>query len=145
MPKVNTKDMKAGDMKVFHTRKIAYLSWLDKKIVNMLTTFHKPEIVNTDKRNFITKELIAKPNAVISYNSYMGGVDLMDQSLMMFYAKLQNNITKYTFIYLTLQYSMHMLICNKHLHYETKMKHLDFRLQIVDELFDMPKTYAKKY
>lgn len=65
MPKVDTNSMKPGNMKVFHTEKIAYLAWLDKKVVNMLTILQKPEIINTGKRNLNTNNPIMKPNAAI--------------------------------------------------------------------------------
>ncbi|XP_051170484.1 piggyBac transposable element-derived protein 4-like [Leptopilina boulardi] len=75
LPKLNAKEIKRGQMKVFHTPKLCFVSWHDKKLVTMLTTVHVPELIDTGKTNFRTGERIQKPNVVISYNNNMGGVD----------------------------------------------------------------------
>ncbi|XP_043483457.1 piggyBac transposable element-derived protein 4-like [Leptopilina heterotoma] len=50
LPKFNTKCIKKGDMKVFHTPKLCLMAWHDKKIVSMLTTKHAPELIDTGKK-----------------------------------------------------------------------------------------------
>ena len=54
---------------------------MDRKEVNIITTFHTAEIVDTGKLDKKTKEPIMKYAAVHDYNKYMGAVDLSDQFL----------------------------------------------------------------
>ncbi|PVD24039.1 hypothetical protein C0Q70_14508 [Pomacea canaliculata] len=53
------------------------LRWGDKKDVNVLTTLHKPQVVNAKTRTSVKK----KPTAIVDYNNYMGGVDHSDQMI----------------------------------------------------------------
>lgn len=73
------KKMKKGDMIVRHNDKMMFCAWKDKRIVTLLTTCDKPELLPTNKVDYKTGNRIIKPNVVLKYNTYMGGVDLVDQ------------------------------------------------------------------
>ncbi|XP_015437624.1 PREDICTED: piggyBac transposable element-derived protein 4-like [Dufourea novaeangliae] len=53
----------------------------DKRVVSTLTTAHTPRLEESIKIDRTTGDCIKKPNTVIDYNQYMGGVDRMDQIL----------------------------------------------------------------
>lgn len=135
LPKINTKCIKKGEMKVFHTPKLCLIAWHDKKIVSMLTTKHAPELIDTGKKNPRTGEPVMKPNIVMAYNSYMGGVDLLDQSTSA-YPTTRKTIKWYQKVYF---YLLNVSLYNsfvifKALHSETKMTFLDFKILIVEDL-----------
>ncbi|KAL4104266.1 hypothetical protein QTP88_019575 [Uroleucon formosanum] len=63
---------------------ITAVSWLDNKIVNMVSTYAGSQPVIEKKRFFKSEnrhKIITCPNVVGVYNSYMGGVDLIDSML----------------------------------------------------------------
>lgn len=60
LPKINTKRMKVGEIKIMHTPKMALLVWKDKKVVSMLTTTEHPQIITTNKTDKRTGELKKK-------------------------------------------------------------------------------------
>jgi len=83
------KTLKREDPPVFvRDGKFLFISWQDKKCVNVLTTLHNEETfpktvrcrdaANNFKRNII------KPKAIELYNKNMGGVDLADQKLQVY-------------------------------------------------------------
>jgi hypothetical protein len=55
------------------------LAWRDKRVVTMLSNWHSNEtrVVNRIKRGGIEEEIV-KPEVVIDYTKYMGGVDRAD-------------------------------------------------------------------
>lgn len=81
MPKLQTKKMKTSDIKWYRTSKLFFTAWKDKRVVTMLSTMNKPEIVTTEKKCYKTNEFKRKPNVVKDYNDNMGGVDLGDQMI----------------------------------------------------------------
>lgn len=50
------------------------------KVVYLLSTTHQPQMIQIDAYN-PTGESVHKPQAIISYNSHMEGVDMVDQQL----------------------------------------------------------------
>ena len=70
-----------GDSKITNNGTINHVKFMDRKEVNIITTFHTAEIVDTGKLDKKTKEPIMKYAAVHDYNKYMGAVDLSDQFL----------------------------------------------------------------
>ena len=55
------------------------LRFFDKREVNVLTTAHNHDMVETGKNNLATGEAIVKLQAVVDYNKFMGAVDRSDQ------------------------------------------------------------------
>ena len=56
------------------------LRWKDKKDVAMLSTIHNPAMHDIETRQGPVK----KPKVVCEYNHTMGGVDKMDQQLVVY-------------------------------------------------------------
>lgn len=138
LPEVNTKQMKLGDMKVFHTPKLCLILWKDKKVVSMLTTYQRPLMITTNKLNHRTGEQ-KKPNVVMSYNKNLGGVDLSDQVLQP-YEVLRKTMKWYhkVFFHLLDIAIYNAFVVHNSLHSEKKIKknQLDFRLALVKELLE---------
>lgn len=54
---------------------------LDRKHATLLLTANSYVSVNTDRKQWQTKETIYKPEIVHVYNKFTGGIDLNDQLL----------------------------------------------------------------
>lgn len=57
--------------------------WMDKKVVNMISSKHTGNMQESRKRNR-AGELVYKPECVLEYNKFMGGVDKADQMIKYF-------------------------------------------------------------
>lgn len=57
--------------------------WKDKKVVNMISNKHCHTMQESRKRNR-AGELVSKPECVLDYNQFMGGVDKADQMIKYF-------------------------------------------------------------
>ncbi|UYV73242.1 hypothetical protein LAZ67_10002323 [Cordylochernes scorpioides] len=75
------KKIKIGETEAKHTQNLLALKYKDKREVFMLSTMHKNEFANTNKRDKVTNLPIQKPSAVIDYNQKMGSVDQTDMLL----------------------------------------------------------------
>ena len=63
---------------------LAVVQWHDKLIVSVLSTLHSDAPVQVERRSRHAvggRELVEKPEAVVQYNKFMGGVDRGDQLL----------------------------------------------------------------
>ena len=72
--------LKKGETKFRRSGKLLAISWHDKRQVSMLSTLHDGSIVQTLKTDR-DGNAIWKPNVVLEYNKYMGGVDKLDQMI----------------------------------------------------------------
>ena len=54
------------------------LKWQDKREVIMLSTIHKPRMINTRKSDGKTQKVIEKPECIVHYNENMDFVDKTD-------------------------------------------------------------------
>ena len=79
----NTKKLNVGDYHFATSGGLVALLWHDHKDVYMLTTAHSRSVDTMLKRlkGGHEKEPVTCPTAVIDYNNFMGGVDLMDHYL----------------------------------------------------------------
>jgi hypothetical protein len=75
------------------TPKMMHLSWQDKRLVNMLTTLHNDNVVQTTKTNYKTGEIREIPECVRDYNQNMGAVDRSD--LMLSYVECARKTMKW--------------------------------------------------
>ena len=63
--------------------KVRCLKWSDKRVVNMLSTFHSDDVKQRHTRAVVGgTEIIKKPVMIYQYNQHMGGVDLNDQMIL---------------------------------------------------------------
>ena len=77
------KDMKRGEVASYEASDITYVKWMDNKPVHMLSNFlpaHLLHQIKRRKKGFKKHEKVCCPKVVKQYNTYMGGVDLMDQN-----------------------------------------------------------------
>ena len=72
------KKMKRGDSIFKRAKETLAMIWHDKRDVTMLSTIHTNTFSDTQKKDHTTGENIRKPDIVLDYNKYMGGVDLSD-------------------------------------------------------------------
>lgn len=128
------KTMKAGDMKVLYTPKMSLTIWKDKKIVRVLSTVLRPEMITTQKQKR-NGDYIKKPNVVLLYNENMGGVDLGDQ-LIQPYATTGQSIKYYIKIFFRLFDTsiLNSYVVYKSFRPELQMQFLDFWIQLVKQL-----------
>ena len=84
----NVKDFekkgKRGDIRYVVSNSIAYVQWLDKRVVTVLSTKHRATDQNDAQRtvrvnNQWVQQSIKRPAAIADYNTNMGGVDAFDQ------------------------------------------------------------------
>lgn len=75
------KKIKKGECVFRSTKNILALKWMDKREVWMISICHFPNMSDTNKIHYLTKEKIIKPQCVIDYNKTMGAVDKVDQIL----------------------------------------------------------------
>lgn len=136
LPKLKIKRLKKGDMKSYHTSKLSFLAWKDRRVVTMLSTMHNPEIIETEKRSYKTGELKKKPNVVVDYNIHMGGVDLGDQ-LIEPYNTARKSIKWYMKVYWHLfdLVLINSLIIYKKIH-DSEMDHVTFRRELVKQILE---------
>lgn len=139
----NRKDLPPGFAKekvakgqciAYQRGKIMVLKWNDKKLVNMLSSFHDASSVSV--RPGTTREK-QKPKVVYDYNFTMGGVDRCDQE-MSYYPSTRKQQRKY---YKTIfRHLLDQAMWNSYVVYkkvtETKKSLLDFKLAVVEEIFD---------
>ena len=63
---------------------MAVIQWRDKRLVSLLSTVHHDTPVQVERRCRSApggRDVVEKPEAVVEYNKYMGGVDRGDQLL----------------------------------------------------------------
>ena len=79
---IKEKLNRKGDTVVMnYDNKLIAAKYLDRKPVKLLSTVNNMAFVDTGKKHFRTKETIMKPDAIVQYNKYMGGVAANDQLL----------------------------------------------------------------
>lgn len=128
---------------------ITAVSWLDNKIVNMVSTYAGSQPVIEKKRFFKSEnrhKIITCPNVVGVYNSYMGGVDLIDS--MLGYYRIPLRSKKY---YMKIFYHLiDLCVVNAWLLYrrvhpsEPYLSLVDFKILISEVLCEMKRTTPKR-
>jgi hypothetical protein len=94
------KQLKKGEVTFRRNQEILLISYQDKRLVNMISTLHTAEVVQTtNRRTDVTKK---KPKCIIDYNTHMHGVDTADQYLA-YYTLIRKTVKwpKKVFFYLT--------------------------------------------
>jgi hypothetical protein len=134
------KKLKKEDPPVFvKDEKYLFISWQDKKTVNVLTTLHNQEVFEKvvrcrDPANNYQRTII-KPKAVEIYNQNMGGVDLADQKLQV-YLNVHRTVKwwKKVMLYLLEASFVNANILWKALHPDDRMRTDKFRLAVIHGL-----------
>lgn len=80
MPDLKTK-LKVGEVQSANTKRMMALKWLDRREVFMLSSLHDSSLLNTNKSNRKSGEIIKKPKCVVNYNKCMGSIDKCDMLL----------------------------------------------------------------
>ena len=81
-PVIKSATVKPGNPSVFvHHDGVTYISWTDKRQVNLATTIHDDSLYDRQQcqRHQAQTVLVCKPVAVELYTRFMGGVDRADQ------------------------------------------------------------------
>ncbi|GBM22473.1 PiggyBac transposable element-derived protein 4 [Araneus ventricosus] len=137
--------LKKGEIVGFQKGKICVMKYMDKKPISILSPVHNTVIVEQDKKRKKThgkseRIVSKKPQAIIDYNLTMGGVDKANQCLS-YYPTVRNQQKKY---YLKIfRQILNQSVWNSFVLHKNNggtMSHLDFRLQLVEEL---AKIYGK--
>ena len=68
-----------GETASFHNKDLLLMKYNDRKVVYLLSTVDKASPVPTGKRDPRNGQPIVKPNVVLNYDRFMGGVDRSDQ------------------------------------------------------------------
>jgi len=73
------KMLKKGEVTFRRNQEILFISHQEKRLVNMISTLHTAEVIETtSRRTGVAKK---KPKCVTDYNNHMHGVDTADQYL----------------------------------------------------------------
>ena len=72
------KKLKKGEITFCRNQEILLISHQDKRLVNVISTLHTAEVIETISRQ---TGVAKKPKCIIDYNTHMHGVDTADQYL----------------------------------------------------------------
>ena len=137
MPRPQLQVRRKGDVAIRSspTGQLA-LAWMDKKQVNMLSTFHRGRETVTLPPNHRGEERI-KPLVVHDYNRGMKGVDLSDQMASSYETPRKCKKWYHNLFF----HLVDMALVNAHLVYQHiggRKAQLDFRLELVDQYLKNP-------
>ena len=121
--------------------KLLFISWMDKRPVNLLTTLHNTSTVDRrirSKRHVGHYRDIEQPKAIRLYTLYMSGVDRVDQQIS--YSTLQHRMLKW-WKKIALCNLLEICMANTKVIWKTthKKTHVDthtFRLEIITGLLE---------
>jgi len=119
--------------------KIIALWWKDRRDVLALTTMHNTSasVIMKRRKGSHDKQPLPCPTAIIDYNQYMGGVDLMDQHLSYYSLTTRRTLKWWKKIFWRLVdiSVVNSWIIFRHNNPESDIKsHREFRLKLVDQL-----------
>ncbi|KAK1125280.1 hypothetical protein K0M31_020471 [Melipona bicolor] len=80
IPELNKK-LNKGEYVFYSIKNVLALKWMGEREVWMISTYHCPNMINTNKIYYPTKEKIIKPQCIIDYSNTMRAVDKVDQML----------------------------------------------------------------
>ena len=125
-------------MKTLQKGKVTASAWMDNKVVSVLSTNTQPSAKGSvvRKQKDGTRISVPCPEAIIVYNSHMGGVDRGDQLRGYYNCRTRSRkFYKYIFYFLFDVSITNAFILYKHYHATVKYKNLKrFRLQLATEL-----------
>ncbi|KAM9743810.1 piggyBac transposable element-derived protein 4-like [Menidia menidia] len=76
-------DLRMGEKVVRHNERVMVVAWQDKRLVKMVTTCHQDRIQGVEvwQKGHKDKVTQFKPECIVAYNSFMNGVDKLDQNI----------------------------------------------------------------
>ena len=126
---------------------LSVVSWLDNKVVNTLSTYvgAKPE---GQKKCFFRKEkthkMVPCPKAIITYNNYMGDVDLLDSMLGYYRISIRSKKWYHKIMF----HVFDLVTVNAWIlwwkHNNEHMPLIDFKIAVADALWRGGKTSQRK-
>ncbi|CAB3262184.1 unnamed protein product [Arctia plantaginis] len=136
--KVKTKkNMRQGEVCFSSTRDISILTYMDKNVVPMISTFHKPEVGGIAKYGYYRY----KPKVILDYNIAMGGIDRKDQLLSSYPMERSRNLCWYKKLFRRL---LNVSILNASIIYghgrNRKITTRSFRLQLLEQILEKYRT-----
>lgn len=132
---LKTSSIKKGEIIGFQKGKMCAMKWKDKKELFMLSTFHSLDMQQVESKKDSSKKAI-KPEAVVWYNSSMGGVDRSDQCLS-YYPVARNQQRKY--YKKIFRFLLNQSVYNSYVLYKKNngtLSHVSFRLQLIERLIE---------
>ena len=85
LPAAMKESVRKGETKAIQVdNSMLAIKWMDKRAVTALTTIHEDTAVAVERRSRRApggRETVMKPQAIVEYNRYMGGVDHAEQLL----------------------------------------------------------------
>ncbi|XP_063899181.1 piggyBac transposable element-derived protein 4 [Helicoverpa armigera] len=88
--KVSDK-VKKGTIISRHSGDVSIIAWMDSKMVNIISTYHRPDTYNGTRAG----KPMEKPVCIKDYNKSMGGVDLKNQKLSMYLLERKRGVKWY--------------------------------------------------
>lgn len=107
-------DSTRGELRAIRSGKIMLLRWKDKRDVWMITTKHKNDTVEVQRRG--EQNPITKPRCIVDYNQFMNGVDRSDQKLS-YYPFKRKTLKWYKKLFYRLLY---LTFINSHIRWSAK-------------------------
>lgn len=132
---LKSSSVKKGEIIAFQKGKMCVMKWKDKKPLHMLSTFHNAEMVEV-KSKIENSTMKMKPQAVLSYNNTMGGVDRSDQCLS-YYPVARNQQRKY--YKKIFRHLLNQAVWNSFVIYKKnggRFNHIGFRMKLVERLIE---------
>ncbi|CAF1521677.1 unnamed protein product [Adineta ricciae] len=137
-----------GQQEYRTTGELLALKWMDEREVYMLTTAHKPVMVETGKNDKETGRKIKKPHCIVQYNKNMGAVDQVDMQTS-FSECLRKTIKWYKKLFfhlfdVTVQNSYAMYKMKTHKNIELSQFRLELARELIEEYGSMrPQTKGR--
>ncbi|XP_022828680.1 piggyBac transposable element-derived protein 4-like [Spodoptera litura] len=133
---INKAPLKRGEFIARHSGDVSVLSWQDKKRVTMSSTCHgSATALPTVPSRQPHRPTPFKPQVVLDYNKFMGGVDMKDQMLEPYLIERKRCAKWYMKLFKRL---LNVSILNSRILLESSLQkrhnHLVFRLSLVDSI-----------
>ena len=124
-------------------KELLAMVWRDKRDVTMISTCHSDSFSATQKKDRETGEYIRKPDIVLDYNKYMGGVDLSD-FLTAKYADMRKSLKWYKKLVFHLN---DLAVTNAYIVYchlvRRRVNHLEFVVDLMEQLITYGNTLSQ--
>ncbi|PSN29180.1 PiggyBac transposable element-derived protein 4 [Blattella germanica] len=131
-PEVKCAKLRRGEFIAQHLDGVMVLKWKDRKEVAIISTFHDAAMA-TQQRHGVE---IKKPACVVAYNHTKGAVDLQAQKLQAYLLERKRGTNWYMKLFRRLlNVSVHNALVF-HNSQNSKMDHLNFRVNLVTSLFE---------